>query len=183
MKKKIFIGLGIAVLLFVVWVVYGLFFAPRPSPLKTTEFSGNGIDIKVVYSQPYKKGRLIFGEEKDGALQPYGKYWRLGANEATEITFNKNINFAGKSVNAGTYRMYAVPGASTWQVSLNSELGVFFGVTEPKYELDVVKVEVPSGTAPAETEQFVINFSNDSITVNMDFVWDKTQVRVPITAQ
>jgi hypothetical protein len=183
MKKKIFIGLGIAVLLFVIWVVYGVFFAPRPSPLKTTEFSGNGVDIKVVYSQPYKKGRLIFGEEKDGALQPYGKYWRLGANEATEITFSKNINFAGKPVNAGTYRMYAVPNATSWQVSLNSELGVFLGFREPNYDLDVVKIEVPVGVAPAETEQFVINFSNDSTTVNMDFVWDKTQVRIPITIQ
>jgi len=183
MKKKIFIGLGIAVLLFAIWVVYGVFFAPRPSPLKTTEFSGNGIDFKVVYSQPYKKGRLIFGEEKDGALQPYGKYWRLGANEATEITFSRNINFGGKPVNAGTYRMYAVPNATSWQVSLNSELGVFLGFREPNYDLDVVKVEVPAGVAPAETEQFVINFSNDSTTVNMDFVWDKTQVTVPITIQ
>jgi hypothetical protein len=183
MKKKIFIGLGIALLLFALWVIYGIFFAPRPSPSKTTEFSSSGLDIKVVYSQPYKKGRLIFGEEKDGALQPYGKYWRLGANEATEITFNKNINFAGKPVNAGTYRMYAVPNATSWEVSLNSELGVFLGVMEPNYDLDVVKAEVSSAAAPAETEQFIINFSTDSTVVNMDFVWDKTQVRVPITVQ
>ncbi|HOX83146.1 MAG TPA: DUF2911 domain-containing protein [Chryseolinea sp.] len=183
MKKKIFIGLGIVLLLFVIWVVYGVFFAPRPSPTETTEFSGNGLDVKVVYSRPYKKGRLIFGEEKDGALQPFGKYWRLGANEATEITFSKNISFAGKPVNAGTYRMYAVPGATTWEVSLNSELGVFLGVREPDYALDVAKVEVPSEEAAAETEQFVIKFSNDSTVVNMDFVWDKTKVTVPITVQ
>jgi len=183
MKKKIFIGLGIVFLLFVIWVIYGLFFAPRPSPTETTEFSGNGLDVKVVYSRPYKKGRLIFGEEKDGALQPYGKYWRLGANEATEITFSKNISFAGKPVSAGTYRMYAVPGATTWKVSLNSELGVFLGVREPDYSLDIAKVDVPAGTADVETEQFVINFSNDSTTVNMDFVWDKAFVRVPITVQ
>jgi hypothetical protein len=183
MKKKIFTGIGIVVILFAVWVVYGLFFASKPSPSKTTEFSSNGLDIKVVYSQPYKKGRLIFGEEEDGALQPYGKYWRLGANEATEITFSKNINFGGKPVDAGTYRMYAVPNATSWQVSLNSELGVFFGVREPDYDLDVAKVEVPAQMAPSETEQFVINFSNDSTTVNMDFVWDRALIRIPITLQ
>ncbi|MCE2996709.1 MAG: DUF2911 domain-containing protein [Cyclobacteriaceae bacterium] len=137
--------------------------------------------MKVSYSQPYKKGRLIFGEEKDGALQPYGKYWRLGANAATEITFSKDVNFAGKAVKAGSYRMYAVPGATTFQVSLNSELGVFLGVTEPDYTLDVVKVEVPVTTTDNEVEQFVINFASDSTGVNMDFVWDKIQVRVPIT--
>lgn len=183
MKKKIFTGIGIVVILFVVWAVYGLFFAPKASPNKTTEFSGNGLEIKVTYSQPSKKGRLIFGEEKDGALQPYGKYWRLGANEATEITFSKNINFGGKPVDAGTYRMYAVPNATSWQVSLNSELGVFFGVREPDYDLDVAKVEVPAQMAPSETEQFVINFSNDSTTVNMDFVWDRALIRIPITLQ
>jgi hypothetical protein len=79
--------------------------------------------------------------------------------------------------------MYAIPGATTWQVALNSELGVYFAINEPNYALDVLRVEVPVGTAPAETEQFVINFSNDSTTINMDFVWDKTLVRVPITPQ
>lgn len=82
---------------------------------------------------------------------------------------------------AGSYRMYAVPGATTFQVSLNSELGVFLGVTEPDYTLDVVKVEVPVTTTDNEVEQFVINFASDSTGVNMDFVWDKIQVRVPIT--
>ena len=183
MKKKILIGIGIVVILFVAYSIYGIFFATRPSPTKISEFSSNGLDLKVVYSQPYKKGRLIFGEDKDGALQPFGKYWRLGANEATEIMFSKNISFAGKPVNAGTYRMYAVPNATSWEVSLNSELSVFLAAREPNYDLDVVKVNVPAGVAPAETEQFIINFSNDSTTVNMDFVWDKTQVRIPITIQ
>ncbi|HEY8937548.1 MAG TPA: DUF2911 domain-containing protein [Cyclobacteriaceae bacterium] len=183
MKKKIFIGLGVLAVALVAFFLYAALVVAKRSPIKTETASNNGLEIKVVYCQPYKKGRLIFGEEKDKALQPYGKYWRLGANAATEITFNKNVNFAGKPVNAGTYRMYAIPGATSWQVALNSELGVYFAINEPNYALDVVRVEVPAGTAPAETEQFVINFSNDSTTTNMDFVWDKTLIRVPITPQ
>ena len=180
MKKKIIIGLLIAIVAF---VLYGVLVVSKRSPIQTTTFNYAGLDIKVVYCQPYKKGRLIFGEENDGALQPYGKYWRLGANAATEITFSKNVNFGGKPVNAGSYRMYAIPGATTWQVALNSELGVYFAIAQPDYKLDVIRVEVPVGTAPAETEQLNINFSNDSTTVNMDIVWDRTIVRVPITAQ
>ncbi len=179
MVKKILIGVGVILLAIIGFLVYSNLF-PK-SPKKTAEFSDRGLDIKVSYSQPYKKGRLIFGEEKDGALQPYGKYWRLGANSATEITFSKDVNFAGKAVKAGSYRMYAVPGASTFQVSLNSELGVFLGVTEPDYSMDVVKVDLPVITTASEVEQFVINFASDSVGVNMDFVWDKIQVRVPIT--
>jgi len=181
MKKKIFIGLGLVLIGIVGFFVYANLF-PK-SPPTTSSFVHQGLDIKVTYSQPSKRGRLIFGEEKDGALQPYGKYWRLGANAATEITFSKDITFAGKPVSAGSYRMYAVPGADAFQISLNTELAVFFGVTEPDYSKDVVKVDVPVLAAPVETEKFVINFGSGSTGVNMDFVWDKTLVRVPITIQ
>ena len=183
MKKKIFIGLSILGVALVAFVLYGALVVAKKSPIKTTTYNNEGLDIKVVYCQPYKKGRLIFGEEKDGALQPYGKYWRVGANAATEITFSKNVNFGGKPVNSGTYRMYAVPNATSWQVVLNSELGVYFAIRKPNYKLDVVRVEVPVGSSPVETEQLTINFSNDSSTVNMDIVWDKTLVRIPITTQ
>jgi len=182
MKKKIFIGLGVVLIALIAFVLYVALIGSKKSPEKTTTFSEKGLDIKVVYCQPYKKGRLIFGEKKDGALLPYGKYWRLGANAPTQITFSKNINFAGKAVNAGSYRMYAVPGASSFQVSLNSEGGVS-GLFEPDYSMDVLKVEVPVSTAPSETEQFTINFSSDSTGVKMDLVWDKTLVSVPISIQ
>ena len=181
MLKKILIGVGLLLVVFVGFIVYSNLF-PK-SPPTTKAFSENGLDINVAFGQPSKRGRLIFGEEKDGALQPYGKYWRLGANAATEITFNKDINFAGKAVKAGSYRMYAVPGANSFQVSLNSELGVFLGVMEPDYTKDVLKVDVPVIQSSTETEQFTINFASDSTGVNMDFVWDEIIVRVPITVQ
>src|SRR5271170_474818 len=128
MKKKILIGVSILGILIIAFVLYGALVVAKRSPIKTSSFNNGGLDVKVVYCQPFKKGRLIFGEEKDKALQPYGKYWRLGANAATEITFSKNISFAGKPVNAGSYRMYAVPGLTSFQISLNSELGVYFAI-------------------------------------------------------
>ncbi len=179
MKKKIFISLGVILIAVVGFVLYEVLIVSKKSPERTTTYNYQDLDLTVVYCQPSKKGRLIFGEEKDGALQPFGKYWRLGANAPTQITFNKNISFAGKSVNVGTYRMYTVPGPGSFQVSLNSEIG-FSGASEPDYTKDVLKVDVPVQPT-AETEQFVINFGSDSTGVNMDFVWDKTLVRVPIT--
>jgi hypothetical protein len=182
MKKKIYIGLGVLVILLVAVFVYLTQVAAKRSPKDKASFVENGLDINVVYGRPFKKGRLIFGEEKDGALQPYGKYWRLGANAATEITFSKNVNFAGKPVNAGSYRMYTVPGPTSFQISLNSELGVLFANNEPDYTKDIVKVDIPVTAAP-ETEQLTISFNSDSTAVNMDIAWDKYLVRVPITLQ
>jgi hypothetical protein len=181
MKKKIIIGLAV---LLVLVAAAAIFFiqGSKKSPFKSTSFSSNGLDIKVDYCQPSKRGRLIFGEEKDKALQPYGKYWRLGANAPTEITFSKNINFAGKPINAGTYRMYAVPGPTSFQIALNSEIGSFSGAGEPDHTKDILKADIPTIDNP-ETEQFVITFGSDSTGVKMDMAWDKILVRVPITLQ
>jgi Protein of unknown function (DUF2911) len=183
MKKILLISLGVLLTLVVGVVLYGALVVSKRSPVSTASVNDQGLDIKVVYCQPYKKGRLIFGEEKAGALQPYGKYWRMGANAATEITFNKNVSFAGQPVNAGSYRMYAVPGANSFQVSLNSELGVYFAIREPDYTKDVIKVDAPVTVPTTETEQFTISFGSDSTGVKMNLVWDKTQVTVPISAQ
>jgi hypothetical protein len=183
MKKKILIGIGVAILLFVLWAVYGLFIATPVSPPTTTSYNEGGLEISVDYSQPSKKGRLIFGEEKDGALQPYGEYWRLGANAATEISFNKDVTFGGEPVKAGIYRMYAVPGANAFKVILNSETGVFFGAVEPDNELDVLTVDAPVQKPASEVETFTIGFSATETGVTINFSWDQTMFTVPVTIQ
>lgn len=183
MIKKILFGIGVLLILFVVYSVYVLFIATPKSPPGTAEYSDQGLEITVNYSRPYKKGRLIFGEEADGALQPYGQYWRLGANAATEISLSKDVLFAGKSLDAGTYRMSAVPGPKAFKINLNSELDVFFGITEPDPEFNVLSVDAPVTPQDNETEMFTISFSNDSEVIMMNFVWDKTLFSVPITVQ
>lgn len=180
MLKKILIGLGVVVLGFVLFMVYVLATTRSHSPEAVATHSYDGLELSVKYCQPYKKGRVIFGEESEGALQPNGKYWRLGANDATEITFSADANFGGSPVSAGSYRMYAVPGADSWKVTLNSELGKF-GAFEPDYDLDVISVNVAPSTSNTEVEQFTIDFDSDSTGVMMNFNWDKTVVSIPIT--
>ncbi len=180
MIKKILIVLGLVLLAFVGYVGYDLLF-PK-SPRASAAYDDAGLSITVSYGQPSKKGRLIFGEENDGALQPFGKYWRLGANAPTEITFNKDILFADQSVKAGTYRMYAVPDPDSFEISLNSGVGSFSGAPEPDYSLDVAKVNIPVSST-SENEKFIISFEKDGDLVNMDLAWDKVLVRVPITIQ
>ena len=46
------------------------------SPSATATFDKNGLQVNVDYCKPSKKDRLIFGEEKDKALVPFGKWWR-----------------------------------------------------------------------------------------------------------
>jgi len=179
MKKKIFIGIAVVLVLVVGRMVYGIMTTRNHSPEETVTESMGDLSVEVTYCRPFKKGRLIFGEESADALVPFGKYWRLGANDATEITFSKDVTFAGKPIAAGSYRMYAIPGADKWKVTLNSELDKF-GAFQPDSELDVLSVDVPVKSNEAETEQFTIELNTTDEDVSMDFIWDKTLVSVPI---
>ena len=180
MKKNILIGLGIVVILLITFVGYTLLTTKSHSPFKETTASIKGTDVSVAYCQPFKKGRLIFGEKSEDALQPYGKYWRLGANEATIITFSSDVLFAGKSVSAGTYVMYAVPGKEAFEVALNTEVGRW-GATEVDHELDVVTISAATSSSRSESEQFTINFNEEAAGLVMTFEWDKTVVSIPIS--
>ena len=90
----------------------------RPSPPATASGEIGGATITIDYSSPSVKGRQIWG-----ALVPYGKAWRAGANEATLIRTSKDIKVEGKSLPAGQYSLFAIPGEKEWSIILNSETG------------------------------------------------------------
>lgn len=150
------------------------------SPQTTANYSKDNLSMSVVYCQPFKKGRMIFGTAAEGALQPYGEYWRLGANAATQIKINSDVIFGGKELAAGDYVVYAVPGPETWTIGLNSELGRW-GAFEVDHTLDIMQVDVPVSSSAKEYEQFTIEFTDtESGEVHMNLMWDTTKVPVPI---
>ena len=126
--------------------------------------------VKVVYGRPLKKGREIFG-----SLVPFGKVWRTGANEATEIKFFKDVKFGGKDVKAGTYSLFTISGEKEWVIILNSDLDVW-GDYSYKEGSDVIRTTVPVSNDGKSLEAFSIAF-NDS---NLVLGWDKTRVEIPI---
>lgn len=183
MLKKILIGLGVVVVLVGAYATYRLT-RPPVSPYATASYNNDGLEIKVTYSQPSKKGRLIFGEASQNALQPYGVYWRLGANAATQISFNKDVTFGGQPMPAGTYRMYAVPGPSSFKIILNSETGVTFdAASDANHSLDLMSFDAPVQRNATSLETFLISFESAADGVRMDMAWDDVLFSVPIAAK
>ncbi|MEZ4772290.1 MAG: DUF2911 domain-containing protein [Bacteroidia bacterium] len=181
-KKIILFSLLGIVLIFAGYVVYIMATTKSHSPAGSANISQNGLDVSVSYYRPYKKGRVVFGTEAGKALQPYGKYWRLGANEATEIEFSKAVTFGGSPVAAGRYVMYAVPGESVWTFGLNTELGRW-GYAEVDHGKDVLTVEVPAAAALSEpVEQLTLDFTGQDSVIFLNMKWDQTHVAVPIMA-
>ena len=115
--------------------------------------------IKIVYSRPQLKGRSLAN------LAKFGKKWRTGANEATEITFFKDVNFGGTPVKSGTYTMYTIPGETNWTVVLSSQLNVW-GVYFHKDENDVAKVTIPVKKSEEIIDIFSIVIDKD-LTIHM----------------
>ena len=77
----------------------------RPSPAAQAQCKfTDGKTVKTDYSSPRMKGRKIFG-----GLVPYGEVWRTGANDATTLVTDTNLNIGGKDVPAGKLHHFHRP--------------------------------------------------------------------------
>lgn len=143
----------------------------RKSPHDTV----SAANASITYGRPYKNGREVFG-----GLEKYDKVWRVGADEATTITFNKDVKVGSEKVKikAGTYTLFAIPGENEWTIILNSKLGQWgaYGYEKEKSN-DVAHVKVPAKKITNEVEQLTLRFAADDALI---IEWDKTQVAVPL---
>jgi hypothetical protein len=179
MKKKVFIGIGVFVVLLIGVLFYMRSATKKHSPAAVTSHNQDGFNININYCQPFKKGRVIFGPAETGALQPYGKYWRMGANEATTFSTETALVINGKDLPAGKYAMYAIPQQNFWTIAFNTE-NDRWGATAPSEKNDVLRVDVPVTETNVFTEQFTITFETDSMALNAVMSWDNASIRLPI---
>jgi hypothetical protein len=125
--------------------------------------------VKVIYSRPQLNGRDL------SKLAPEGKVWRTGANEAAEIKFYQDTNFGGKSVKAGTYSLFTIPGETEWTVILSKDLDAW-GAYSYDEGNDVLRVKAPVSSGDS-VEAFSIAFADG----NMHMAWDTARVAVPVS--
>lgn len=151
----------------------GLYDQHLPSPLVATNIKGNGNYVKIIYSRPSLNGRTMLGENI-----PYGEVWRLGANEQTEITAQKEFTLGGKKFEKGTYALFAIPYKDKWQIIVNRALGDWGAFNyDTKYDLHAF--EVPVKKAPQTFEKFTIWFADDGSGLNM--AWADIHVILPLS--
>lgn len=175
MKKVLrIVAIVVAVLLV---AFFGLrTFTKSKSPEAVVENTYNGLNVKVTYCQPSKKGRVIFGE-----LLPFGQVWRTGANEATIISFGQDVSIAGKPLTKGDYSLWTIPGQSGWIAIFNKEKGQWGTNYDEKQ--DVLRVRIASRKHSPMAEQFTMTFAPDSTGTNLVLFWDETEAVVPISKQ
>lgn len=129
--------------------------------------------MRVIYSRPDKEGRKIFGR-----LVDYGEVWRLGANEATEIEFFRDVRINNKVIRTGRYTMYAIPYQDKWTFIINTDTDTW-GAFNYSSARDVFRTDIP-----VFRNEIVDNFTIDIVRTNfgalMSFYWDDVKASVPI---
>jgi hypothetical protein len=144
-----------------------------PRQVITQQFSVS--QITVDYGRPSVRGRKIFGD-----LVPYGKVWRVGANEATNISFDQPVKFGGKNVNKGDYAIFVTPEAHQWTVVLNYDANAWGAYSYDPNE-NAIEFTVPVTQTKELQESLEFSFeslSNDQL--NLIIRWEYVQVSIPI---
>jgi|AntDeeMinimDraft_5_1070356.scaffolds.fasta_scaffold00845_4 hypothetical protein len=173
--KKLF-GLAIFALFLTTSVNAQEFKALDKSPLDAVMARNDNDEglIRVIYSRPHKKGREIFGN-----LVPYGKIWRTGANEATEVTFYKDMMVGGKKVPKGAYTLYTIPNKKEWTIILNKNTNVWGTRGNYKESEDLVRITAPARQAANTIEDFSMAFQPMDNGTKLMMGWDDVYVSVP----
>lgn len=133
---------------------------------------------RVIYSRPQKNGRSVFGE-----LVEYGKIWRLGANEATEIELFKDVKLNTETkLKKGRYTMYAIPFQDKWTVIFNKETDIW-GAFQYDMKKDVIRVDIPVQKSTEPIEAFTMQFEKDGAGLGLVILWDNVKATIPFSFQ
>src|SRR5579863_35071 len=124
---------------------------PLSPPGQATLTFADGNTITIEYSRPSMRSRKIFG-----GLVPYDQVWRTGANAATSLKTDVDLDVGGKSVPKGSYTIYTLPGTSSWQLIVNKQTGQWG--TEYSKAQDLVRIPMKVTQRSAGLELFTISF-------------------------
>jgi hypothetical protein len=149
---------------------------PLDYPVLKIQQKADALPIaRVIYGRPQKNNRSIFGD-----LVPYDMIWRVGANEATEMEFFRDVKIDNKKVTKGRYTLYSIPSTDKWTLVINKETDTWgaFGYDQKK---DVLRTEVKVITRPDIIEVFTICFEGtDKNSTSLMIAWDNKEVHMPI---
>ena len=126
--------------------------------------------VTISYSRPGVKGRKI-----QGALVPYDKVWRAGADEATKITFTTDVKIEGKKLSAGSYSFFVIPTKKEWTIIFN-KVADQWGAFEYNEAEDALRIKVKPKAVEFE-EWLKYEFTKtDDYSANLCLHWEKSKV-------
>ena len=149
--------------------------APRKSPHESASVDIGGHKITITYGRPYMNKRTIMG-----GLVPYGQVWRTGADEATTLHTDVDLDINGLKVPKGDYALFTIPKENTWTLIVN-KTAKQWGAFTYKDATDLGRTEMTVAKANSPVEQFTISLTPEgSSGAALKMAWENTVASVPI---
>lgn len=139
------------------------------SPRDTVRAQIGRAHVLIDYSRPSVRGRTVFG----GLLAPYGRVWRTGADAATQLITDHDIEIGGTVVPAGSYSLFSVPNAGNWLLIINREHGEWG--TDYKPERDLARLPMMLRHV-APVERFTITLTGGTLRL----AWADREGSIPV---
>jgi hypothetical protein len=150
------------------------------SPPANTSVTINGKSIAIKYSAPSMRGRKIFNGA--GALQPDNTIWRAGANEATALHTDADLDIGGLAVPKGDYTLFVWLDPQQWKLVVNKQTGQFG--TEYHQEQDLGRVAMTMSKPPAPMETYKMTLSSaGGAKGKLQLEWENVIASVPLTVK
>ena len=147
------------------------------SPHEQTSVTIDGKSISVKYSAPSVRGRKIFGEH-----EPYGKVWRAGADEATSLHTDADLDLGGLAVPKGDYTLYVLPNQDGWKLIVNKQTGQWG--TEYSQDQDLGRVDMKMTKPASMVEMYKITLATAGHSKGtLQLEWENTVAMVPFTVK
>jgi hypothetical protein len=155
---------------------------PRVSPHETVNATVGDAKITIVYGRPYTKDPKS-GEKRKiwGGLVPYGQVWRMGADEATLFTTDKEVSIGGTAVPAGTYSLFLLPEEGAAKLIVNKQTGQWG--TKYDQSQDLARIVMIQGKLDRPVDQFLISVEKTAADGVLKLMWDETQYSTSIAVK
>ena len=145
--------------------------APQPPPLSPptkTSIILDGMNITINYSAPSMRKRVIFG-----GLVPYNKVWRAGANDATLLHTNADLEFKGLVVPKGDYSLFVWLDPQQWQLIINQETRQSGLEYHQERDLGRVAMDLSRPAKPVETYRITLT-KTGATEGQLKMAWENT---------
>ncbi len=152
---------------------------PKSPPVTATHTIGD-LKIDINYNSPSVKGRDVWG-----ALVPYGKVWRTGANNATTFEVNQEVLINGETLAAGKYSLFTIPSDGEWTIIFNKEANQWGAYSYDKGQ-DALRITTKTGKTQEMVEQMTFEVGDNDENVGVvSFMWEnlKTSFSVSVGAE
>jgi hypothetical protein len=163
----------------------------RVSPHETISSVVDGNRVTVVYGRPYTKDPKS-GEPRKiwGGLVPFGKVWRTGADEATLLITQQDLQMGETTIPAGAYTLWTLPNEDgTAKLVINKQVGQWGqDYKDPKkvYDeaKDLARVDLKKEATEKPVDQFTMSVGkNPSGGGILKMMWEETQYSIPYTVK